>query len=77
MPLHNMGMAPPYSLYLKSYMSWPMALGNFSSLPSTRAGLFFGRPVSTDVPGVVRLTTGATRWLEAGTIVHPGGFLTC
>ena len=42
-----------------------------------RAGLFFGRPVSTDVPDVVRLTTGATRWLEAGTIVHPGGFLTC
>ena len=32
------------------------------------------RLVLTDVQSVVRLTTGATRWSEAGTIVHPGGF---
>jgi len=30
------------------------------------------RRVWTGVPGVVRLTTGATRWSEGGTIVHPG-----
>ena len=31
-----------------------------------------GRPVWTDVQGVASCTTGATRWSEAGTIVHPG-----
>ena len=34
--------------------------------------MYYLRRVWTGVPGVVRLTTGATRWSEGGTIVHPG-----